>query len=136
MTVTGAREGLMGFQHGRCFYCHDPLAEDFRNVHVDHVYPFSLMKTGAWTGPNLNGVWNLVVACAPCNLAKSARRPLPDEVMTLLARNDAIAGWPHPLRRALQLSMRSQRGPLATSPELRQAFVRSVHLLATDRGLD
>jgi hypothetical protein len=125
----------MGFQHGRCFYCHQPLPEELGSTHVDHVYPFSLMRTGAWTGPDLNGVWNLVVACAPCNLTKSARPPFSDEVARLLARNDAIAGSPHPLRRALQLSMRSRGGPLATSPELRRAFVQSVHILATDRGL-
>jgi hypothetical protein len=38
------------------------------------------MKSGAWIGPDLNGVRNLVVACAPCNLAKSARLPQPTEV--------------------------------------------------------
>ena len=135
VTVTGAREALTGFQHGRCFYCHESLAEGFANTHVDHVYPFSLMKSGIWTGPDLNGVWNLVVACAPCNLAKSARLPQPDEVTRLLERNDAIVGSPHPLRRALQLSMRSSGTPLATSPESRRAFVRNVDLLATDRGL-
>lgn len=135
VTVTGAREALMGFQHGRCFYCHEPLAEEVRGVHVDHVYPFSLMTSGVWTGPDLNGVWNLVVACAPCNLAKSSRLPHPSEVANLLTRNDAVAGSPHPLRRALQLGMRSKDAPLATSPGLRRAFVQSVDGLATDRGI-
>nr|WP_028478317.1 HNH endonuclease domain-containing protein [Nocardia sp. CNY236] len=50
-------------------------AADVR-VQVDHVFPFIWMNTGSWRGPNLNHVWNLVLACAPCNLAKSGRHRL------------------------------------------------------------
>ncbi|WP_324276837.1 HNH endonuclease [Blastococcus brunescens] len=63
VAVAGAREALIGFQHGRCFYCGEPVTLAAGAVHVDHVYPFALMKSGIWDGPDLNGVWNLVVAC-------------------------------------------------------------------------
>ncbi len=59
VAVAGAREALMGFQHGRSFYCQEAVTVDSGSVHVDHVYPFSLMTTGSWCGPDLNGVWNL-----------------------------------------------------------------------------
>jgi len=134
VAVTGARAALIGFQHGRCFYCQALTAEASRSVHVDHVYPFSLMRTGTWSGPDLNGVWNLVVACASCNLTKSARLPTAAEVSRLLARNEAIAGSPHPLRRALELSMSGSGGAPATTAERRTAFLRVVDNLATDRS--
>ncbi|MGK5112779.1 HNH endonuclease [Geodermatophilus sp. CPCC 205506] len=77
VALAGAREALIGFQHGRCFYCAEPITLDVAAVHVDHVYPFALMQSGVWEGPDLNGVWNLVVACPPCNLRKSSRRLVP-----------------------------------------------------------
>ena len=133
--VTGARTALAGFQHGRCFYCRNPLTEEPRAVHVDHAFPYALMKTGSWLGPNLNGVWNLVVACSGCNLTKSSRLPTELEVRRLIARNEAIFGSPHPLRRTLELSMRPRGAVPAKSPQARLAFVQEVDRLATDLGL-
>ncbi len=133
--VTGARSALVGFQHGRCFYCHDVLTSATRAVHVDHVYPYAFMKTGSWNGPDLNGVWNLVVACSSCNLAKSSRRPSAEEVKALMHRNEAVIASPHPLRRTLELSMRSDGSPPAITASARLAFVREVDRLTTDRGL-
>ena len=101
--VAQAKPALVGFQHGRCFYCHEVLSNLDASVHVDHVYPFSLMRTGVWAGPDLNAVWNLVVAHAECNLIKSNRLPTTDEVRQLIDRNEAILSSPHPLRRTLQL---------------------------------
>lgn len=48
-----------------CFYCGSDCAGDF---HVDHFVP--LAKGGAHV------LTNLRIACAPCNLRKSARDPL------------------------------------------------------------
>ncbi len=93
------------------------------------------MLSGVWDGPDLNGVWNLVVACPPCNLRKSARMPSPGEVGRLLVRNDAIAASPLPLRRALEVSMRRAGDPVASTSEARRRFVQSVDLIVTDRGL-
>jgi hypothetical protein len=42
-----------GFQHGRCFYCNQPLGDLGPDVHVDHVFPFRRMNTGSWRGPSL-----------------------------------------------------------------------------------
>ena len=57
-------EQLIGFQGGRCVYCHEPLPAGF---HVDHVIPLSRGGAHAWE--------NLVLACAPCNLRKGSRYP-------------------------------------------------------------
>ena len=113
--VARSRGALIGFQHGRCFYCQAPIEDLSMGVHVDHVYPFALMTTGAWSGPDLNGVWNLVVSCAPCNRSKSARLPTEAEVSRLILRNEAILASPHPLRRSIQLALRT----LGTSPYAR-----------------
>jgi hypothetical protein len=129
VSLTGVRPALTGFQHGRCFYCHDLLSGQPRAVHVDHVYAFSFMTRTSWGGPDLNGVWNLVAACQGCNLTKSARMPTGPEVERLLARNDAIAGSPHPLRRTLERTMATPSGKPAMTSADRYEFMRRVHLL-------
>ena len=132
--AAGARESLAGFQYGRCFYCRELLDGKIGAGHVDHVYPFAAMRTGSWSGPDLNGVWNLVVACAECNLKKSSRLPTEAEVRRLIARNEAVVASPHPLRRTLQLSMRADGAPSATTEESRLAFVQAVDLLVAEGG--
>ncbi|MBT1192571.1 HNH endonuclease [Rhodococcoides kroppenstedtii] len=137
--VTGLRSAIAGFQHGRCFYCRMPLAESAanggddpyagRDVHVDHVVPYSWMKSGSWRGPNLNHLWNLVLACASCNLRKSARQPTASELETLLERNNAIANSPHPLRRTIDITM-SASGPDAAVR--RKQFMVAVQNTITD----
>ncbi len=129
ISLTGVRGSIAGFQHGRCFYCHQPLDPDGSDIHVDHVFPFRCMNTGSWEGPNLNHVWNLVLACSSCNLKKSDRFPNPDEVQRLIARNDAIGGSPFPLRRALEITM-GARG--ANARTTRHYFIRNVYSLVTE----
>lgn len=140
VALTSIRGAIAGFQHGRCSYCHQPLYDldsevggepgiSGKDVHVDHVVPFAWMKTGSWAGPNLNHVWNLVLACAPCNLAKSSRQPTDDQLARLCARNDAIAGSPHPLRRTIEITMNAV-GPKAE--ERRRRFMRDVRAAITD----
>lgn len=126
VSVTGVRESLSGFQYGRCFYCHEPLERLGDGVAVDHVYPFSLMQRTAWQGPNLNEVWNLVLAHGSCNSRKSNRLPTEAEVERLLNRNEAIIGSPHPLRRALETLMVTGRGPHAGTASARLQFMQSV----------
>jgi 5-methylcytosine-specific restriction endonuclease McrA len=134
--VARARPALTGFQHGRCFYCHEELSPAAGSVHVDHVFPYALMRSGAWSdGPDLNGVWNLVVACAACNLTKSSRTPTAVEVAALAARNERIMTSPHPLKRTLELSMTSEGAAASTTEESRAGFLRAVQSLASDRGL-
>jgi hypothetical protein len=53
----------------RCFYC-DRELEPGASVHVDHVIPWSFLLA--------DPLWDLVLACAPCNIAKSDRLPKPE----------------------------------------------------------
>ncbi len=50
----------------RCFYCDRPLA-DSGVPHVDHVIPWSFLLA--------DPLWDLVLACASCNLRKSDTLP-------------------------------------------------------------
>ena len=99
-------------------------------IAVDHVYPFSLMQRESWRGPNLNEVWNLVLAHGSCNSAKSNRLPTEGEVQRLLARNEAIIGSPHPLRRALETLMTGSTSAAVSSQATRLAFLHSVDAAA------
>ena len=101
--VTGTIPALIGFQYGRCFYCHDFIDEVGPFIHVDHVYPFSLMTRMSWSGPDLNSLWNYVIAHDTCNLQKSNSLPSEQTVRRLIARNEAVIGSPHPLRRTFEL---------------------------------
>jgi len=126
--LTSLRSAIVGFQHGRCFYCNEYLGDLGPDVHVDHVFPFWWMNTGSWRGPSLNGVWNLVLACAPCNLKKSGRLPTDEEITRLIARNDAIAESRIPLRRTLELSMDAAG---ANASDRRLLFIHKVWNLVT-----
>jgi hypothetical protein len=46
----------------QCFYCERPI-DDGATPHVDHVIPWSFLLS--------DPLWDLVLACASCNLAKS-----------------------------------------------------------------
>lgn len=129
VSLTSLRASIDGFQYGRCFYCRDPLGDlNGPDIHVDHVFPFKWMTTGTWRGPDLNGVWNLVLAHGPCNRDKWFRNPTDDEITRLIARNDAIAESPVPLRRTLEIAM-SASGPGAASK--RHQFIANVRNLTT-----
>jgi hypothetical protein len=51
----------------RCFYCSRLFDESGSGVHVDHVIPWSFLL--------IDPLWDLVLSCAPCNLAKSDSLP-------------------------------------------------------------
>lgn len=132
VALTSARPALTGFQHGLCFYCPEPLSTAPGQIHMDHVYAFAFMKRTFWAdGPDLNRVWNLVAAHPGCNQRKGSRLPKGEEVERLLARNDAIANSPHPLRRTLARDM-AISGRLARTSADRSAFVGEVHLRALE----
>ncbi|MCX5044647.1 HNH endonuclease [Aldersonia sp. NBC_00410] len=132
VAVTGVRQAIDGFQGGRCFYCGAPFEDLGVDVHVDHVFPFSWMNTGSWRGPDLNHIWNLVLACAPCNMTKSNRPPSALEIKRLLERNDAIDLSPHPLRRTIEITMGTIGPTAADRARQRREFVAAVWLLTTD----
>ncbi|MBB3036434.1 HNH endonuclease domain-containing protein [Hoyosella altamirensis] len=69
------RNPLRDLQNGRCFYCDRNLPAD---VHIDHVLP--------WSKVPIDGVANLVLVDAACNLDKSAMLPVRVHVDRAVAR--------------------------------------------------
>lgn len=63
-------------QSGKCFWCQSPMEK----YHIDHVIPLSRGGT--------NYPENIVLACAPCNLAKHSK--MPDEWAREMAKRGAI----------------------------------------------
>jgi len=126
IAVSNSRDALTGFQHGRYFYCAEQLAADDATPHVDHVIPFFLQARGIWKGPNLNGIWNLVVAHSRCNMRKTSAPPLASDLARLWQRNERIAWSPHPLKRAVE----NQCGKTADARRRYLDFVWS-HLMDT-----
>ena len=103
--VTSARSALNGYQKGKCFYCfkkveilsgHDALAD------VDHLFPHVLQRMGLLE--NLDGVWNLVLACQDCNRGPKGKFdsvPHREFVERLEKRNNFLISSHHPLRDTL-----------------------------------
>jgi hypothetical protein len=65
-----------------CFYCSRPFAE-MERCHIDHVLPWSFLLE--------DPLWDLVMACSRCNLAKSDWLPARDFVGKLIATNEIRA---------------------------------------------
>jgi hypothetical protein len=115
-------EAVIGFQHGRCLICTDPITPA-DEIAVDHVFPHSLMSRFPDI-PDLDAIWNLAPAHAACNGFKSDRLPTAEEQHRLAQRNQAIMYSPHPLRQTLLLTLK-----LAGYPQADQwpFFIREVH---------
>lgn len=64
-----------------CFYCEAPFGE--KTPTVDHVIPWSFLLE--------EGLWDLVLACAKCNGAKSDLLPSRDFVDKLIDRNKKLS---------------------------------------------
>ena len=102
--VTSSRGALNGYQKGRCFYCAADLrllGEDL-NTDVDHFFPHKLKQSNLHL--NLDGVWNLVLACQSCNRGvggKFDRIPSLRMLERLHTRNEFLIGSHHPLRETL-----------------------------------
>lgn len=111
-SVTSSRSALNGYQKGRCFYCHAELqlVGERMNTDVDHFFPHRLKRAGLRA--NLDGVWNLVLACPSCNRGpkgKFDRIPSIRLLERLHQRNEYLIGSHHPLRETLM----QQTGTLA-----------------------
>ena len=102
--ITGARAALNGYQKGHCFYCYAPIdiaRGSATTCQVDHVFAWS---TGSLIGgAPIDGVWNLVLACARCNSwhEKSDRPSHQRYVERLNTRNEYLISSYHPLRPTL-----------------------------------
>lgn len=125
VAVTSSRAALNGYQKGHCFYCFAPISISAGPLaaDVDHVFPWSLRHI---LGGNVNGVWNLVLACRDCNRGSSGKHdcvPALDLVERLHRRNEFLITSHHPLRETLM----AQTGASATG---RIAFLQRNHTAA------
>jgi 5-methylcytosine-specific restriction endonuclease McrA len=127
--VTSARDALNGYQKGKCFYCNDDisLVENGAGLcDVDHFYPYMLQPYLKHI--NLNGIWNLVLACKECNrgaYGKFARIPEPQYLDKLHSRNEYLITSHHPLRETIM----AQTGG---TEALRIQFISNVDQSAID----
>lgn len=122
-SVTTSRSALNGYQKGRCFYCGAELqlVGERMNVDVDHFFPHRLKQGNL--DMNLDGVWNLVLACPTCNrgpMGKFDRLPSLRFLERLHQRNEYLIGSHHPLRETLM----QQTG---TRLDLRLAFFNRIY---------
>lgn len=103
--VTSARSALNGYQKGKCFYCFGDISVstfDDEFCDVDHFFPHTLQPL--IPNINLDGVWNLVLACPHCNRGtngKFAKVPSIKYLERLEKRNNFLIGSHHPLRETL-----------------------------------
>lgn len=103
-SVTSCRSALNGYQKGHCFYCGASLRLNGinSNTDVDHFFPHRLKL--AHLHINLDGVWNLVLACDQCNRGpqgKFDRIPALSLLERLHQRNEYLIESHHPLRETL-----------------------------------
>jgi len=119
ITITSCRSSLNGYQKGHCFYCFRPVSVtggEENLADVDHFLPWMLNEQIS----NLNGVWNLVLACQTCNRGvqgKFARIPSTTLLQRLHDRNEYFINSHLPLRETLI----RQTGD---TPELRHSFLQ------------
>ncbi len=129
VNVTGCRGALNGYQMGKCFYCFRSILISQggeANVDVDHLLPLMLSQYHEFARINLNGVWNLVLACKDCNSRKNMRLPALRYLERLHTRNQFFIESHHPLRETLIL----QTGQ--TEPH-RRYYLQQAHAEATRR---
>lgn len=124
VTITSCRDALNGYQKGKCFYCFSDISVEPNSkllADVDHFFPHALLQMG--TKINLDGVWNLVLACKSCNRGvsgKMARVPRIKYLERLHKRNNFLIQSHHPLRETLLL----QTG---ATEEMRTRFLQQQH---------
>lgn len=105
ITLTSCRNSLNGYQKGHCFYCNAPVSLERGHAQladVDHFLPLAAQT--AMPGVNLNGVWNLVLACQECNRGangKFARVPDLRLLYRLHDRNEYFINSRLPLHEAI-----------------------------------
>lgn len=84
---------------------------------VDHFLPHALKEKCQTFGPEIDSIWNLVLACNRCNAGeggKSAKIPSISLLERLHARNNDLIESYHPLRETLMqqtgMTERKRRG--------------------------
>ena len=103
--VTSARDALNGYQKSKCFYCFKAISivhQSFNLCDVDHFFPHELNRKKILL--NLDGVWNLVLACQDCNRGingKFANVPSLKLLERLSQRNEYYISSHDPLRETI-----------------------------------
>ncbi len=117
VNITSCRDSINGYQKGSCFYCYRPISikpGDSQLADVDHFIPWA----GRRYVPNINGVWNLVLACKSCNSRKSSRLAEINYLERLNTRNEFFIQSKLPLHQTIV----QQTGK---SPAQRLAFLKA-----------
>ena len=89
----------------KCFYCFDDITvsdDETNTCDVDHFFPHTLQPF--FPDINLDGVWNLVLACQDCNRGadgKFAKVPATKYLTRLHKRNEFLISSHHPLRETI-----------------------------------
>ena len=128
--ITSCKDSLNGYQKGKCFYCYsnisiDSKAEDLADV--DHFFPHILKSMIPEI--NIDGVWNLVLACKSCNRGSDGKfTHIPEKkyLNRLNTRNSYLIESHHPLRETLI----NQTGRLEND---RRKFLRQIDNIAISR---
>ena len=130
-SITSCRDALDGYQKGKCFYCFRDVSIDAGSpdlADVDHFFPRRLF-TEFRRLTNLDGVWNLVLACRSCNRGEQGKfdqLPKLRYLERLHTRNSFLIDSHLPLRETLMAQMG------ATDAE-RAAFLQRVDSVARER---
>jgi hypothetical protein len=134
--ITSSRDALNGYQKGKCFYCFRDITLDgaeMTSADVDHFFAWSLGRDNAIAmKTNLDGVWNLVLACVDCNrgpAGKFAKVPERRFVDRLQRRNNFLISSHHPLRETLIAQMGATEAERAAflGERLVEARERLIH---------
>jgi 5-methylcytosine-specific restriction endonuclease McrA len=106
--ISKTRPSLTGFQEGSCFHCKETLLGAERTPHVDHVIARAyvernFLKSDFWRGVDIDGVWNLVVSHAHCNIEKRDKPPTAKMLHDLRERNDLAIRSNVPISQTIRL---------------------------------
>jgi hypothetical protein len=119
--ITSCRAALSGYQKGKCFYCYRNTRLQGDTPDVDHFFPHALKPYAI--GANIDGVWNLVLACQDCNRGPEGKFAGLPELRYLERhhrRNEFLIESHHPLRETLI-------GQTGASEPVRRSFLQRVY---------
>lgn len=114
-----AREILQEDFHDMCGYCGKNCKVMAEKFHIDHFVPKSLDCT------RKNDYYNLVFACAKCNLSKSNKWPTED----ISKPNDGMKGFVDPASEEFDQHMeRNAQGYVVGKTTLGRNMCKELHL--------
>lgn len=107
--ITSCRDALNGYQRGKCFYCFTDISVQKGHANlgqVDHLIAHVLIDRAPelYSRVNIDGIWNLVLACKNCNRTgqKGAQHVTEKLLLRLSTRNDFLISSYHPLSETIK----------------------------------